>query len=144
LVRIVKANEQIPAKGKCFCPLAEAEEQVQQHLAEHEEGLPEDDGEEAAAGLPDGGQWDDPVLPPRGEGPLPQPQEQPPPGTVAVEEEEEKEEKEEKQEKEEVFEMPPPVPAQAPQGADSSLSPTTNEHTSSYPTRRRNQVSKFQ
>ena len=25
LVRIVKALEQIPAKGKCFCPLAEAD-----------------------------------------------------------------------------------------------------------------------
>ena len=51
---------------------------------------------------------------------------------------------EEKEEKEEVVEMPPPVPAQAPQGADGTLSPTTDAPTSSYPARIRKQVSKFQ
>jgi hypothetical protein len=133
LVRIVKSNEQIPAKGKCFCPLAEAEEQVQQHLADHEEGRPEDDDVEAAASLPDGGQWDDPVLPPRAEGPLPQPVEQPPPGQVAEEE------------KQEEVATPPPVPAQAPQrGEVGTLSPETGAPTSSYPARIRKQVSKFQ
>ena len=132
LVRIVKSNEQIPAKGKCFCPLAEAEEQVQQHLADREEGRPEDDDVEEAASLTDGGQWDDPVLPPRAEGPLPQPVEQPPPGQVAEEE------------KEEEVATPPPVPAQAPQrGEVGAPSPQAGAPTSGYPARVRKKVSKF-
>jgi hypothetical protein len=132
LVRIVKSNEQIPAKGKCFCPLAEAEEQVQQHLADREEGRPEDDDVEEAASLTDGGQWDDPVLPPRAEGPLPQPVEQPPPGQVAEEE------------KDEEVATPPPVPAQAPQrGEVGAPSPQAGAPTSGYPARVRKKVSKF-
>ena len=35
LVRILKANETIPAIGNCFCPLAEVDEQVQEEQENH-------------------------------------------------------------------------------------------------------------
>ena len=41
LVRVVKAKETIQDKVKCFCPLAEAFEQVQDDHEEQEEELPE-------------------------------------------------------------------------------------------------------
>ena len=61
LVVVVRANEQIPGKGKCFCPLAEADEQVQESHEEQEVGPvgPDDwdaaashQGEELQEGLP--------------------------------------------------------------------------------------------
>ena len=36
----MKANEVIPAKGKCFCPLAEEDEKDQESHEEQEEGPP--------------------------------------------------------------------------------------------------------
>ena len=88
LVVVVRADEQIPAKGKCFCPLAEADEQVQESHEEQEVGPPGPDdwdaaashqGEELQEGLPgttvlvpDGDQRHPPVLPPPPEELLPQ------------------------------------------------------------------------
>ena len=71
-IKILKALEQIPAKGKCFCPLAEAEERVQESHEEQEEGPPEPDDWDAAASHQDDDQRDPPVLPPPPEELLPQ------------------------------------------------------------------------
>ena len=87
LVVVVRADEQIPDKGKCFCPIAEKDEQVQKDDEKQEDGLPDHGDLEAAASLPDGDQPYSPVLPPRPEGLLPQPVERPPPRQVVVEEE---------------------------------------------------------
>ena len=93
LVVVVRADEQIPDKGKCFCPIAETDEQVQEDDEKQEEGPPDHGDLEAAASLPDGDQPDPPVLPPRPEELLPQPVERPPPGQVVVEEEDKDEDK---------------------------------------------------
>ena len=49
LVGIVKAKEIIPAKGKCFCPLAEVDVQVQEGHEDQEEGSPGPDYLDKAA-----------------------------------------------------------------------------------------------
>ena len=72
LVRIMKAYETIPAKGKCFCPLAEVDEQVQEEQEDQEEGPPGPDELDAAASLQDEDQQHPHVLPSLPEGPLPQ------------------------------------------------------------------------
>ena len=72
LVLVVRANEQIPAKGKCFCPLAEADEQVQESHEEQEVGPPGPDDWDAAASHQDGDQRHPPVLPPPPEELIPQ------------------------------------------------------------------------
>ena len=118
-------------KGKCFCPLAEAEERAQESHEEQEEGPPEHDDWDAAASHQDGDQRDPPFLPPRPEDPLPQPVERPPPGQVVEEEEEE-------------VATLPPVPAQASQRAEAgTLSPETGAPIHGYPARIRKKVSKF-
>ena len=94
-------------KGKCFCPLAEAEERVQESHEEQEEGPPEHDDWDAAASHQDGDQRDPPVLPPRPEELLPQPVERAPPEEVV--EGPPPEEVEEGPPPEEVVEGPPPV-----------------------------------
>ena len=71
LVRIVKANETIPAKRKCFCPLAKADEQVQEEQADQEVGPPGPD-EFAAVDLQDEDQRHPHVPTPLPEEPLPQ------------------------------------------------------------------------
>ena len=43
LVHIVKANETIPAKGKCFCSLAKGDELLQEEQADQEVEPPEPD-----------------------------------------------------------------------------------------------------
>ena len=63
LVGIVKANEIIPAKGKCFYPLAEVDEQVQESHEDQEEGPPGPDDLDAGASHQDGDQRHPPVLP---------------------------------------------------------------------------------
>ena len=64
---VVRAVEQIPVKGKCFCPIAETDEQVQED-DENQEEEPLDHGDlEAEASLPIGDQQNPPVLPPRPE-----------------------------------------------------------------------------
>ena len=72
LVRIVKANEIIPAKGNCFCPLAEVDEQVQESHEDQEEGPLGPDDLDAAASHQDGDQRHPPVLLPPPEELLPQ------------------------------------------------------------------------
>ena len=59
LVRIVKANETIPVKGKCFCPLAKADEQLQEEQADQEVGPPGPD--EIAADLQDENQVEEEI-----------------------------------------------------------------------------------
>ena len=49
IVRVVKANEQIGHRGKCICPYAEADEQVQDDHEEQEEDLPAPDDIDMAA-----------------------------------------------------------------------------------------------
>ena len=49
LVVVVRADEQIPAKGKCFCPLAETDEQVQENHEEQEVETPGPDDEDETA-----------------------------------------------------------------------------------------------
>ena len=71
-IKIVKAFEQIPAKEKCFCSLAEADERVQQSHEEQEVGPPGPDDWDAAASHQDGDQRHPPVLPPPPEELLPQ------------------------------------------------------------------------
>ena len=99
LVVVVRANEQIPDKGKCFCPIAETDEQVQEDVEEQEEESHVHSDLEAAASLPGGGQPDHPVLTLRPDDLPPQSEDRPPPGQV-VEEEVEEEEKEKEEEDE--------------------------------------------
>jgi hypothetical protein len=78
---------------KCFCPIAETDEQVQEDVEEQEEESHDHGDLGAAASLPDGDQPDTPVFPLRPDELPPQSEDRPPPGQVV--EEEEKEEKEE-------------------------------------------------
>ena len=71
-IKILKTLEQIPAKGTYFCPLAEADEQVQESHEEQEVGPPGPDDWDAAASHQDGDQRHPPVLPPPPEQLLPQ------------------------------------------------------------------------
>ena len=72
LVHIVKANETIPAKGICFCPLAEVDGQVQEEQENQEEGTPGPDELDGAASLQDEYKQHPHVLPSLPEEPLPQ------------------------------------------------------------------------
>ena len=72
LVRIVKANEITPAKGKSSCPLAEVDEQVQESHEDPEEGPPGPVDLDAAASHQDEDQQHPPVLPSPPEELLPQ------------------------------------------------------------------------
>ena len=71
----MKANETIPAKGKCFCPLAKADEQLQEKQADQEVGTPGPD-EVTAADLQDEDQQHPRVPTPLPEVPLPQVEEE--------------------------------------------------------------------
>ena len=63
LVHIVKGNEIIPAKGQCFCQLAEVDGQVQESHEDQDKGPPGPDDLDAAASHQDGHQRHPPVLP---------------------------------------------------------------------------------
>jgi hypothetical protein len=93
-VVVVRANEQIPDKGKCFCPIAETDEQVLEDVVEQEEKSYFHGDLEEAESIPDEGHPDPPVLPLCPDDLPPQSEDRPPPGQV-VEEEVEEEAKEE-------------------------------------------------
>ena len=92
LVVVVRADEQIPAKGKCFCPTVQTDDMLQEDEEIQEEILPDQNELEEASSLPDGDHPDPQVHPPRLEGLLPQTMETTPPRQVVVEDQEKKDE----------------------------------------------------
>ena len=128
LVVVVRADEQIPAKGKCFCPIVETDELIQEDDEIQEEILPDQNDLEAASSLPDGDHPDSLVQHPRPEGPLPQTMETTPPRKVVVED------KEKKDEDKDVLEtMPPKVVVEDKEEKDEDKDVLTVRHNPDTP-----------